>query len=263
MKTALSIAGSDCSGGAGIQADLKTFGANGVYGMSVITSIVAENTSRVISSQDISPEMVAEQITAIFEDIEVDSVKIGMLSCAEIMEVVGDSLIKYNPQNIVVDPVMLSKDGSALMQRNATETFIKKIIPLSYLITPNIPEAEVIANMCIKTPSDIQKACKIIYGMGAKNVLIKGGHFETDTKEVTDILFDGEVFSTYSSERIDTKNTHGTGCTLSSAISANLAKGVDIYNSVSMGKGYVTNAIIHSLSIGKGNGPLNHFYKLI
>jgi len=263
MKTALSIAGSDCSGGAGIQADLKTFGANGVYGMSVITSIVAENTSRVISSWDISPKMIAEQITAVFEDIDVHSVKIGMLSSAKIMEVVGDSLIKYNAQNIVVDPVMLSKDGSTLMQSNATKVFKKKIMPLSFLITPNIPEAEVITNIEIKKLDDIKKACKIIYELGAKNVLIKGGHFENNTNEVADILFDGKDFSTYASKRVDTKNTHGTGCTLSSAISANLAKGSDVYNAVSQAKDYITNAIIHSLSIGKGNGPLNHFYKLI
>ncbi|MCL2293501.1 MAG: bifunctional hydroxymethylpyrimidine kinase/phosphomethylpyrimidine kinase [Spirochaetes bacterium] len=259
MKKVLSIAGSDCSGGAGIQADLKTFSAHGVFGMSVVTSVVAENTSRVIGIQDVTPDMIKQQIDAIFEDIEVDGVKIGMLSNAEIMTAIAEKLLEYKPDNIVVDPVMYAKNGSPLMESAAIDTLIEKVIPLAHLITPNIPEAEKIANMEIKNQQDMQDAALKINAMGSPNVLIKGGHA---TGDAIDILYDGKSFSYYKKERINTKNTHGTGCTYSSAITSNLALGLSMTEAISKAKEYVTTAIKYSLEIGKGNGPTHHFYDL-
>ena len=258
MKTALSIAGSDCSGGAGIQADIKTMSSLGVFGMSVIVSVVAENTSRVLSIEDISPSMIKSQIDAIFEDIEVDAVKIGMLSTPPCIMAVYESLVKYKPKNIVVDPVMYAKNGCPLMPPHSIEHLVKYILPLASIITPNIPEAEHIANMQIKTIEDMRLACKKIYEFGVKNVLIKGGHFQGDA---IDILYDGKNFYEFTNERINTKNTHGTGCTLSSAIASFLAKGESMEIAVKNAKEYVTNAIKHSLEIGKGHGPTNHFWK--
>lgn len=259
LKTALTIAGSDCSGGAGIQADLKTFSANGVFGMSVIVSVVAENTSRVISVENISPEMIKNQIDAVFEDIDVDAVKVGMLSDSICMNTVAEKLLQYKPQYVVVDPVMIAKGGHALMQEDALSTLIKKIIPLSYILTPNIPEAETITGMKISGLEEMKKAAEKIHSMGAENVLIKGGHL---TGDALDVLFDGKEFHTFSAERINTKNTHGTGCTYSSAIAANLAKGVPLVLAVAKAKAFVTTAIEHSLELGKGHGPTNHFYEL-
>lgn len=259
LKTALTIAGSDCSGGAGIQADLKTFSANGVFGMSVIVSVVAENTSRVISVENVSPEMIKNQIDAVFEDIDVDAVKVGMLSDSVCMNTVAEKLLQYKPQYVVVDPVMIAKGGHALMQEDALSTLIKKIIPLSYILTPNIPEAETITGMKISGLEEMKKAAEKIHSMGAENVLIKGGHL---TGDALDVLFDGKEFHTFSAERINTKNTHGTGCTYSSAIAANLAKGVPLVLAVAKAKAFVTTAIEHSLELGKGHGPTNHFYEL-
>lgn len=259
LKTALTIAGSDCSGGAGIQADLKTFSANGVFGMSVIVSVVAENTSRVISVENVSPEMIKNQIDAVFEDIEVDAVKVGMLSDSVCMNTVAEKLLHYKPQYVVVDPVMIAKGGHALMQEDALSTLTEKIIPLAYILTPNIPEAETITGMKISGLEEMKKAAEKIYSMGAENVLIKGGHLDGDA---LDVLFDGKEFHTFSAERINTKNTHGTGCTYSSAIAANLAKGVPLVLAVAKAKAFVTTAIEHSLELGKGHGPTNHFYEL-
>ncbi len=259
MKNCLSIAGSDCSGCAGIQADIKTFSALGCFGMSVIVAVVAENTSRVISIQNVTPKVIKDQIDAVFEDIEVDAVKIGMLSGIETMKAVAEKLREYKPKITVFDPVMIAKGGSLLMQLDALDTLKKEILPFSFLITPNIPEAETITGMDIKTVSDMKAAAKIIYQLGAKNVLVKGGHLSGDA---VDILFDGEKFDSFSNERINTKNTHGTGCTLSSAITANLANGMDLAKAVEEAKKYVTLAIKYSLDIGKGNGPTNHFYEL-
>ena len=259
MKKVLSIAGSDCSGGAGIQADLKTFSAHGVFGMSVIVSVVAENTSRVIDIQDITPDMIEKQIDAVFEDIEVDAVKIGMLSQLDCMEMVAAKLRQYTPKNIIIDPVMYAKNGCPLMNPTSIDTLIKTIIPLGNLLTPNIPEAEKIAGIKIYDAGDMEKAAIAIYQMGCKNVLVKGGHA---VGNATDILFDGNEFHRFSAERIDTQNTHGTGCTFSSAIAANLALGLDMREAVSKAKEYVTIAIRHSLSIGKGHGPTHHFYEL-
>ena len=259
MKKVLTIAGSDCSGGAGIQADLKTFSAHGVYGMSVIVSVVAENTSRVIDIQDISPDMIEKQIDAIFEDIEVEAVKIGMLSNALCMEAVARKLEEYKPKNIVIDPVMYAKNGSPLMEPNSINTLIKVILPYADILTPNIPEAEKISNIKIGNYEDMERAAKIIYEMGSKNVLLKGGHAIGDP---IDILYDGRDFHYYKSKRIDTKNTHGTGCTFSSAIASNLALGMGVPAAVERAKKYITTAIEHSLDIGKGHGPTHHFYDL-
>lgn len=259
MKKVLSIAGSDCSGGAGVQADLKTFSAHGVFGMSVIVSVVAENTSRVIDIQDITPDMVAKQIDAVFEDIEVDAVKIGMLSSPECMEAVAERVDYYRPENVVIDPVMYAKNGCPLMDMEAVGTLIQRIIPLADVLTPNIPEAEKIVGMKISSVADMENAAHRICCMGAKTVVIKGGHA---VGNALDVLFDGSKFCHFETTRIDTKNTHGTGCTFSSAIASGLAKGLDVQEAVREAKGYVTTAIRHSLSIGKGNGPTHHFYDL-
>ena len=244
MKNCLTIAGSDCSAGAGIQADIKAMSACGVYAMSVITSVVAENTSRVVSVYDLPGEVIKQQIDAVFEDISVDGVKIGMIK-------------QYSPCNVVADPVMSAKDGCALMAETALDVLKNEIIPACTLLTPNIPEAELIAQMKIDSQKDMMLSAKKIYAMGCGAVLVKGGHYGGMP---IDILYDGNGFYKYSSPRINTKNTHGTGCTLSSAITAFLAKGNSIQQSVLLGKRYVYNAIKNSLEIGKGHGPLHHFY---
>ena len=259
MKKALTIAGSDCSGGAGIQADLKTFAAHGVFGMSVIVSVVAENTSRVIAIQDISPEIIMKQIDAVFEDIGADAVKIGMLSQPGSMEAVAEKIKQYKPDNVVIDPVMIAKNGCPLMNPDAVDTLIQTIIPLADLLTPNLPEVERITGLTITSIPDMEKAAACIHQMGSKNVLVKGGHA---TGDALDVLYDGKQFYHFSAQRIHTKNTHGTGCTYSSAIAANLALGMNLQEAVEQGKHYVTTAIQHSLSIGKGCGPTHHFYEL-
>lgn len=259
MKKVLSIAGSDCSGGAGIQADLKTFSAHGVFGMSVIVSVVAENTSRVIDIQDITPDMIGKQIDAVFEDIEVDAVKIGMLSTPECMKAVAEKIALYKPSYVVVDPVMYAKNGCPLMEPTAVDTLINIVIPIADVLTPNIPEAEKIADMKISSVTDMEAAARKIYAMGCKAIVVKGGHA---IGNALDVLFDGEKVYHFETSRIDTKNTHGTGCTFSSAIASQLANGMSIYEAVKRAKDYVTTAIEHSLAIGKGNGPTNHFYEL-
>ena len=259
MRNVLTIAGSDCSGGAGIQADLKTFSAHGVFGMSVIVSVVAENTSRVIDILDVTPDMIKKQIDAVFEDITVDGVKIGMLSNPRCMAAVREKLDEYKPEKVVIDPVMYAKGGCPLMAEDSVDFFIKEIVPAAFLLTPNIPEAEKISGMDIKNVSDMRDACVIIHKKGPENVLIKGGHSIGDAE---DILFDGKEFYSFKTKKIDTKNTHGTGCTLSSAITANLARGKSVYDSVYDAKEYITAAILHSLEIGKGHGPTNHFYEI-
>ena len=243
----------------GIQADLKTFSAHGVFGMSVIVSVVAENTSRVIDIQDITPDMIEKQIDAVFEDIEVDAVKIGMLSTPECMKAVAKKLLQYKPQNVVIDPVMYAKNGCPLMNPTAVSTLIDTVIPLADVLTPNIPEAEKIADMQISTVSDMEAAARKIYAMGCKAIVVKGGHH---IGNAVDVLFDGENFYHFETSRIDTKNTHGTGCTFSSAIASQLAKGKSVPLAVESAKAYVTMAIEHSLAIGKGCGPTHHFYEL-
>jgi hydroxymethylpyrimidine/phosphomethylpyrimidine kinase len=259
MKKTLSIAGSDCSGGAGIQADLKTFSAHGVFGMTVVTSVVAENTFRVIEYQDMRPDIIEKQIDAVFEDIPPDAVKIGMLSCTETMLAVAGKLREWKPLNIVVDPVMYAKNGSALMDPGAVDTLLSSVVPLADLITPNIPEAERMAGITIKTQDDMQEAARRIHAMGCKAVVVKGGHSHGDA---IDILFDGKEFFRFEGVRIETKHTHGTGCTFSSAIASNLALGLSVYKAVEKAKAYINTAISNAPQLGKGNGPVHHFYDL-
>lgn len=227
--------------------------------MSVIVSVVAENTSRVISIQDMPPRMIADQMDAVFEDITVDGVKIGMLSGEEQMKAVAGKLRQYRPRGVVLDPVMLAKGGCALMRPQALETLKTEMLPLTFMLTPNIPEAEAIAGIRISGAEEMKRAARIISEMGPRMVLVKGGHLSGDAE---DILFDGTAFDSFRTERIPTKNTHGTGCTLSSAIAANLANGLSAPDAVRAAKEYVTTAIRHALPIGKGHGPTNHFYSL-
>lgn len=257
MKKVLSIAGSDCSGGAGIQADLKTFSAHGVFGMTVITSVVAENTCRVIEYQDVRPDIIAKQIDAVFEDIPPDAVKVGMLPNRDAMRIVADRLREWQAKNVVIDPVMYAKNGCELMDSGAIDALIANVIPLADVLTPNVPEAERICGMRIQSRDDMIEAAHSIHNIGCGSVIIKGGHSDGDA---ADILFDGNEVYCFTSPRINTKNTHGTGCTFSSAIAANLAKEYSVNESVGLAKDYITAAIEHSLEIGQGHGPTNHFY---
>lgn len=257
MKTALTIAGSDCSGGAGVQADLKTMSALGVFGMSVIVSVVAENTARVLSIEDISPKVIADQIDAVFEDIPPDAVKVGMLSTPACMEAVAAGLKKYRPRHVVIDPVMYAKNGSPLMQESAISALRSTVLPLATLLTPNIPEAEKLAGMEISSEADMREAARRIQALGPQNVLVKGGHAQGEAR---DILLCGEDFHVFASRRIPTKNTHGTGCTLSSAIAAYMARGEALPEAVRKAKEYVTGAIEHALPLGHGCGPTHHFF---
>lgn len=259
MIPILSIAGSDCSGGAGIQADLKTFCAHGLFGMSVIVSVVAENTATVVSVENISQKVVADQIDCVFTDIVPEAVKIGMLPSVDTMKLVAKKLKEYNAKNIVLDPVMYAKNGHPLMDVENINTLINEVIPLADMITPNIPESEHIAQMKIENVEDMKESARKIIKMGCKYVLIKGGHHIGDA---IDVLYDGTDFYMFKTKRIETKNTHGTGCTLSSAIASNLAKGYDIKTAVENAKNYVTTAIQHSLNLGKGCGPTHHFYEM-
>lgn len=260
MLTALTIAGSDSSGGAGIQADLKTFSANGIFGMSAITAVTAQNTMGVKESEDVSPQMIKMQIKAIFDDIRVDAVKIGMVSKKESIDAIAQALsyAKKLPP-VVLDPVMVSKNGFNLLSKDAEDSLVNRLFPLSSLITPNIPEAEEILKMEITNLDQMKEAAKKLIELGPKAVLVKGGHLDG---EANDVLYDGSEFSVFKQNRIHTKNTHGTGCTLSSAIASNLAKGKSIADSVKEGKRYITLAIEHSIKLGHGVGPTNHFYQL-
>ncbi|WP_333638602.1 bifunctional hydroxymethylpyrimidine kinase/phosphomethylpyrimidine kinase [Tissierella praeacuta] len=259
MKKLLTIAGSDSCGGAGIQADLKTFSAHRVYGMSVITAVTAQNSQGVFAVQDISVDIIQKQIEVIFDDIFVDATKIGMVSKTETIKTIADTLNKYKINNLVVDPVMVSKSGFHLLQPDAKEALINHLFPITTVVTPNIPEAEVITGLEIQNLNDIEKAAKIIYKMGPKYVLVKGGHMEG---EALDVLYDGQKFNYYNSPRINSKNTHGTGCTLSSAIASNLGKGLSVTESIEKAKTYITLAIENSFPIGKGVGSVHHFYEL-
>ncbi|WP_378954705.1 bifunctional hydroxymethylpyrimidine kinase/phosphomethylpyrimidine kinase [Pelosinus sp. sgz500959] len=259
MKKVLTIAGSDSSGGAGIQADLKSFSAHGVFGMSVITAVTAQNTQGVFAVQDIDIHVIEKQIAAIFDDIKVDAVKIGMVSRTETIRTIAAGLAKYKPQNIVIDPVMISKSGYYLLQPDAVDALLTDLLPLATIVTPNIPEAEEIAHMKIDSLKEMEEAAAIIHRLGPSYVLLKGGHRVGDA---TDILFDGTSYHYLESKRIETQNTHGTGCTLSAAIAANLANGWTADEAVARAKEYITTAIEHSFAIGKGVGPVHHFYNL-
>ena len=255
IKKVLSIAGSDCSGGAGIQADLKTFAAHGVFGMSVITSVVAENTVHMSGYQDINPDIIAKQIDDVFSDIAPDAVKIGMLSCSDIMRTVFDRLKSWRPINIVVDPVMYCKNGSRLMSKDAINTLISVITPMADILTPNIPEAEVLSGIKINSSEDMISAARIIGEITSAAILIKGGHL---TDSADDLLYADGKCTWMKAKRINNNNTHGTGCTLSSAIACELAAGNDIVTAVKNAKDYVYRAIGKGLNLGKGDGPLWH-----
>lgn len=260
MYTALSIAGSDCSGGAGIQADLKSFSANGVFGMSVITAITAQNTMGVFGIQDVNPEMIEKQIDVIFEDIKVDAVKIGMVSKIESIKAIARALKKVdNLPEVILDPVMVSKSGFKLLSEDAKETLINELFKMATMVTPNLPEAEEILNRKIENIDDMKKACLDLKKLGPKYVLLKGGHLEG---EATDLLYDGKEYYIYNHKRINCRHTHGTGCTLSSAIAANIAKGIDVESAVKKAKEYVTIAIENGIELGHGVGPTHHFYEL-
>lgn len=259
MKHLLTIAGSDSSGGAGIQADLKTFAAHGTFGMSVITAVTAQNTCGVTKVQDIDCDVVQAQIEAVFDDIRVDAVKIGMVSRPEIIRTIAACLKKYRPAVIVVDPVMISKSGYPLLAPEACDTLIKELLPLATLLTPNLPEAEAITGMKISRREEMRPVAEKIIAMGTKAVLVKGGHLDGSAD---DLLFDGAEEIWFPGARINTKNTHGTGCTLSSSLAANLAKGMSLREAVAASKAYVTTAIEHGLAIGSGCGPTHHFVDL-
>ena len=251
----LTIAGSDSGGGAGIQADLKTITALGGFGMSVITALTAQNTLGVHGIHEIPTAFIEQQFDAVATDIGVDAAKTGMLSSSEIMEVVAKKIEQYGIKKLVVDPVMVAKGGAMLIREEAKKTLINRLLPLACVITPNIPEAEKLTGMTIATIEEMEKAARAIHRMGATNVFLKGGHLSGDA---LDILYDGSAFHCFTSERIDTKNTHGTGCTTSAAIATGLAQGMDVYEAVRRAKEYITAAIRASFSIGSGHGPTNH-----
>ncbi len=259
MKTALTIAGSDCSGGAGIQADIKTMTMNGVYAMSAITALTAQSTTGVRAIQESTPEFLKEQIDAVFEDIFPDSVKIGMVSSSELICVIADRLKYHTARNIVVDPVMVATSGSALMKTDAVQTLIDELLPIATLVTPNIPEAEILAGLSVGNKKDMQKVAQIIGDAHGCAVLLKGGH---NINDANDLLYAKGKYHWFEGERIDNPNTHGTGCTLSSAIASNLAKGFSLIESVQRAKEYISGALAVQLDLGKGAGPLMHNFDL-
>ena len=259
MKHALTIAGSDSGGGAGIQADLKTFAALGVYGMSVITAVTAQNTVGVFKVAELDPEMVKAQIDAIFSDIRVDAVKIGMVSNAEIIRQIAASLREWGATNIVVDPVMVSKSGHRLLNPEAIEALKNELLPLAAIVTPNLPEAAELLGHEVPGEQGMEEAARKIHALGAKSVLVKGGHLEG---EAVDVLFDGTRVIRLANPRLKNNNTHGTGCTLSSAIAAYIARGCELEQAVAKAKEYLTGAIENGFSVGHGVGPVHHFYRL-
>ena len=258
---ALTIAGSDSGGGAGIQADLKAMEANGVFGASALTAITAQNTEAVTQSQDLSPELVAAQIDAVAEDLDVRVTKTGMLSTSGIIEVVAERVEAHGLQPFVVDPVMISKTGFKLLQDAAIETLVDLLLPLATVVTPNAHEAAHLTDVDVETVEDLQQAAEALFEKGPDAVLAKGGHL-SDSDEAVDVLVDADGARTVTAPRIDTKHTHGTGCTYASAIAANLAKGHALDAAVDRAKRYVTGAIRHALPLGHGRGPTNHFYHL-
>ncbi|MDZ7373737.1 MAG: bifunctional hydroxymethylpyrimidine kinase/phosphomethylpyrimidine kinase [candidate division KSB1 bacterium] len=251
----LTIAGSDSGGGAGIQADLKTMSAFGVYGMTVITSVTAQNTRGVQGIWDLPPEFVGLQLDSVLSDLGAHAVKTGMLSNREIIRVVAERLRRYAVPHLVVDPVMVAKSGDPLLRDDARHALISEILPLAELVTPNIPEAQVLAGVPVRTPADMKEAALRIRELGPRNVLVKGGHLEG---EAIDILWDGQNFHEYRAPRLDQKHTHGTGCTYSAAIASCLAKGFPLLKAVEIAKRYITLAIREGLALGSGYGPVNH-----
>ncbi len=259
MKTALTIAGSDSSGGAGIQADLKTMIMNGVFGMSAVTALTAQNTTKVTGIMEVPPEFLEKQIQAVFEDIRPDAVKIGMVASSELISTIADCLKKYGADNIVVDPVMVATSGSKLLKNDAVHTLECELLPLATLVTPNIPEAEILADMKITTREDMIVAAKKIGDRYLCSVLLKGGH---NLNDASDLFYREGAVRWFEGKRIENPNTHGTGCTLSSAIASNLAKGFSLETAIQRAKEYISGALEAMLDLGKGSGPMNHGFDL-
>ena len=259
IPKAMTIAGSDSGGGAGIQADLKTFAALGVYGASTLTAITAQNTVGVTAVHEIPTDVIRAQIDAVLSDIGADAVKTGMLSSSAIIECVVEALKKHGVQQLVVDPVMVAKSGDSLLREDAVDSLRTRLLPLAAVVTPNIPEAEALTETKIVSGADVRRAAEAIVDMGARSVVVKGGHREGPA---TDLFYDGSDFREFTAPRFDTVNTHGTGCTFASAVAAGLARGMAVTEAVALAKDYVTEAIRSSFPSGQGHGPLNHFYKL-
>ena len=259
MKTALTIAGSDSSGGAGIQADIKTMTANGVYAMSAVTALTAQNTTGVYGILESTPDFLANQLDCVFTDIFPDAVKTGMVSSVPLIEVIGDKLEQYQAKNIVVDPVMVATSGSRLISQEAVDALKELLLPLATVLTPNIPEAEVLSELTISGPADMEKAAQAIGEAYGCAVLCKGGH---DLNDANDLLWRNGTCKWFHGRRIDNPNTHGTGCTLSSAIASNLAKGYDLDTAVERAKAYLSGALAAMLDLGAGQGPMDHLFDL-
>lgn len=259
MKVGLTIAGSDSSGGAGIQADIKTMTLNGVYAQSAITALTAQNTRGVLSVLESSPQFLKDQLDMIFDDIYPDAIKIGMVSNSDLILVIANELKERKAKNIVVDPVMVATSGAKLLKSDAIDVLKNELLPLADLLTPNIPEAEILSEMKIKNEEDMKKAARIISEKYNCACLLKGGHKINDAN---DYLYENEKGIRFKGKRIDNPNTHGTGCTLSSAIAANLAKGYDMENSIKMAKEFLSKALLDMLDLGKGSGPMNHAFDI-
>lgn len=259
MRTALTIAGSDSSGGAGIQADIKTMTAHGVYAMSAVTALTAQNTTGVTGIMEVTPEFLREQIDDIFTDIYPDAVKIGMVSSSRLIEVIAERLAHYGAANVVVDPVMVATSGARLIGEEAVGTLKQRLLPMATVLTPNIPEAEVLSGMDVRTAEDMERAAALIGDTYGCAVLVKGGH---QLNDANDLLYRNGRFKWFLGTRIHNPNTHGTGCTLSSAIASNLAKGRDMETSVEMAKRYLSLALSDMLDLGKGSGPMNHAFAI-
>lgn len=259
VPRAMTIAGSDSGGGAGIQADLKTFAALGVYGTSVLTAITAQNTVGVTGVHAVPVEMVIAQIEAVVMDIGVDAVKTGMLLSSETIEAVVGEMARFRVDRLVVDPVMVAKSGDRLLREDAVAALRHRLLPLATVVTPNIPEAETLSGMKIESNKDVRRAAERIIDVGAKAVVVKGGHLPGNP---VDVFYDGLEYWEFDAPRIDTRNTHGTGCTFASAIAAGLARGVEVAEAVEAAKEYVTESLRRSFDVGQGHGPLHHFHKL-
>ena len=259
MRTALSIAGSDSSGGAGIQADIKTMTMNGVYAMSAVTALTAQNTTGVTSVLEATPEFLAQELDAVFTDIRPDAVKTGMVSSTALIHVIAEKLRQYAAKNIVVDPVMVATSGARLIAEDAVASLTAELLPLAAVVTPNIPEAELLAGCSITSAEEMEQAAKTIHAIYGCSVLLKGGHRVNDAN---DLLYDGAQLRWFAGKRIDNPNTHGTGCTLSSAIAANLAKGYALPDAVQRAKDYISGALAAMLDLGRGSGPMNHAFDL-
>lgn len=259
MRRTLTVAGSDCSGGAGVQADLKTFAAHAVYGLSVITAVTAQSSIGVHAVHNLPPAVVEQQLAAVFADGLPDAVKIGMLARAETVQVTADALLRYRPAQVVLDPVMVSSSGHALLQPEGKQSLITALFPLCDLVTPNVPEAEDLAGLAISTVAAMEQAAIHIFRLGPRAVLVKGGHLDGDA---LDVLFDGHCFRHFRKQRIPERETHGTGCTLSAAIAANLANGLSLPQAVARAKDYVSMAIMHGRRLGPGRQVAGHMAEL-